>query len=535
MAMTLEALLQPIGLEAFFRQCWNRRAAALAPSWQPAIVDPERWFLGLLDSGAAMYPTVRVSAAHGDVDPLVFTKSTGSQFDPRIRPERIRELLAKSAGTLRISDIGALDECLGEACRELSDAFGCEVTANGYFTPPGVAPIRTHFDAHHVIALQLAGSKEWSIGPMGYRNPLPATEIAVSGPPDLPSRVLVLAGSAVYLPPGQWHRAQVRGSFPSVHIAFGIKPPSWHGAMREAVDAAAQAHWILRGALPMRVADGRCEYVAPAGTEVAQAFALVGAGFEAAALLAIRPAVAHTPGPVPVEQVVGRPDPARVAGEIWRNTTGPISVFMRGSYVDPGASAHPWDIDVVVLSSHADPRLRRGDEERMRERHRQLFPSLPPLDVTVTHAEELVGDEDFAIKRHLLVEEGVLLLGEPLPERCLDAADPAAIRRRSEAIARKKLGELAAQDAAQPGDPLVARRAAKAALRLIGAFEFVPGAKLERRPQRCMALASGWPAPARGAAESLFEQLGADVPQPEVTARDAQAVMRHLALESGSS
>lgn len=534
MTTTLEALLQPIGLEAFFRQCWNRSATALTPSWQLSIADPERWFLGLLDSRAAMYPAVRVSAAHGDIDPLVYTNSTGRQFDPRIRPERIRQLLDQSAGTLRISDIGALDDCLRKACCDLSDAFGCEVTANGYFTPPRVAPIRTHFDAHHLFALQLAGSKEWSIGPIGYRNPLPAVEIAVDGTPDLTSRILAVAGSAVYLPPGLWHRAQVRGSCPSLHIAFGIKPPTWHGAMHKAVGAAAQAHWILRGALPMHVKDGRCEYTAPDGTEVAQALALVRAEFEAAARFAAQPADTHSPALVTVTQVGETPEPARVAGEIWRNTTAPISVFMRGSYVDPSASVRPWDIDVLVLSNHADPLHHRKDEERMRDRHHQLFPSLPPLDVTVTHVEELASDEDFAIKRHLLVEEGVLLLGAPLPESCLNAANPAAIRRRSEAIARKKLRELQATGAAHVGDPLVARRAAKAALRLIGAFQFVPGTKLERNPQGCVALASGWPARAHGSAVRLFEQLVADVPQHEIIARDIEAVMQHLTLENGS-
>merc|ERR1740117_72198 len=130
-----------------------------------------------------------------------------------------------------------------------------------------------HHDTHEVFAIQVHGSKRWSVGP-------PIVEHAslrykwfdehVSEPEDL-ATFEAGAMQLMYIPLGWRHKAEPTSSSPSssscasegdtsVHITMGIQTPRWADLL-EALAHASGAHSPpLRQCLPFTVGKGGLDY-----------------------------------------------------------------------------------------------------------------------------------------------------------------------------------------------------------------------------------------------------------------------------------
>ncbi len=112
---------------------------------------------------------------------------------------------------------------LDRLCSELTRSFSMAVQANAYVAPPGRAGHR-HHDLHHVIVLQLHGTKHWTIeqrkdiGPDG-REPAELLEVDL-GP-----------GDCLYVPRRFAHWVETTTAY-STHITFGIMAPTWGDVVR---------------------------------------------------------------------------------------------------------------------------------------------------------------------------------------------------------------------------------------------------------------------------------------------------------------
>lgn len=109
----------------------------------------------------------------------------------------------------------------------LSRRFRAHVSCNMYIAGGNGIGFREHFDTHHLIVLQMQGSKAWrvSASPQDISSKLVSVGEQLSPPAGIRLDFLLRAGDALYIPRGCWHCAAA-GSFGSAHFSFGIHIPS---------------------------------------------------------------------------------------------------------------------------------------------------------------------------------------------------------------------------------------------------------------------------------------------------------------------
>lgn len=111
---------------------------------------------------------------------------------------------------------------LSELCSVLSAGTARTVTANAYIsfgTTPGLG---LHWDDHDVLALQIHGTKEWSLFGPSRVSPLrrdSAVPVEPIGSPN--DTVRLTAGSALWVPRGSWHSVVGTGGL-STHLTLGF-------------------------------------------------------------------------------------------------------------------------------------------------------------------------------------------------------------------------------------------------------------------------------------------------------------------------
>ena len=156
----------------------------------------------------------------------------------------------KDGATLIVNAVDEMHDGLAELCRDMSQAIGEHVSANIYCTfgnDPGFPP---HWDDHEVIILQLTGSKHWRVFQPTREHPLiDDVEGNLVCPDDPILDVELEAGDVVYLPRGYWHNVVPNGR-PSLHITFGISPPTAIDWARDILDDTIK-HTLMRTNVPV--------------------------------------------------------------------------------------------------------------------------------------------------------------------------------------------------------------------------------------------------------------------------------------------
>jgi lysine-specific demethylase/histidyl-hydroxylase NO66 len=147
----------------------------------------------------------------------------------RPSPAKVQPLLAMGASAI-CGDVQELIPGVKALSRDLSSTFAGAVGANVYCSFGGVHAFETHFDPHHVFAVQVEGEKIWNLYTNRADSPvdLPTDRVEAQrwfaqtrGP--LMQEVHMRPGDVLYLPRGWYHDARtVEGA--SLHVTLSVTP-----------------------------------------------------------------------------------------------------------------------------------------------------------------------------------------------------------------------------------------------------------------------------------------------------------------------
>lgn len=231
---TLDELLHPITRDRFDADYNDRKplhipAADGAP--KRALLDWGR-FNGLLDQSSIWTAQSLKMVFNGQPIPAEqYCIEARSQSGMALRPSpaKVQTLLAMGASIIA-GDVQELTPELRALSHRLARDFAGLVGANVYCSFGGIQAFDTHFDLHHVFAVQLEGEKTWRL----YEN---RAEAPVSFPVDdaesrrwftetrgrLMTEVHMRPGDVLYLPRGWYHDA-ITTEGASLHVTFSVSP-----------------------------------------------------------------------------------------------------------------------------------------------------------------------------------------------------------------------------------------------------------------------------------------------------------------------
>jgi mannose-6-phosphate isomerase-like protein (cupin superfamily) len=125
----------------------------------------------------------------------------GGQIVPQVvEPRKVADLVAGGA-TLVLQSLHRQWPALTRFTDALTTQLGHPCQVNAYLTPPGGAGLTSHADEHDVFAVQLEGSKRWSVDGLGD--------------------VTMHRGDVLYVPAGCRHAAHAEHNT-SLHLTIGM-------------------------------------------------------------------------------------------------------------------------------------------------------------------------------------------------------------------------------------------------------------------------------------------------------------------------
>ncbi|GAA0618311.1 hypothetical protein GCM10009422_12090 [Brevundimonas kwangchunensis] len=231
---TLDDLLAPVTTETFRADYDDRKplhVPADATGSKRALLDWSR-FNALLDQSSIWTAQTLKMVFNGEpIDPSAYCSEARSQSGSTLRPApaRVQTLLANGA-SLIAGDVQSLTPELRAISKALSKTFAGLTGAKVYCSFGGVQAFDTHFDLHHVFAVQVEGQKVWRL----YQN---RADAPMSLPDDsdearrwfartrgpLMQEVIMSPGDVLYLPRGWYHDALATEGA-SLHVTFSVTP-----------------------------------------------------------------------------------------------------------------------------------------------------------------------------------------------------------------------------------------------------------------------------------------------------------------------
>ena len=272
-------LLDPVGLDAFLADYWERRPLHLprGEGTRFAALVPTDELERLIASGELTFPDAQLARADAPVAPEAYTDAAG-----RIVPLRLLQHHADGA-SLVLSGAQRRFAGLGALCRELGTRLGMRCQTNVYRSEAanrGAASrgFGVHHDSHDVFILQLAGAKTFRFHAGGPSLPLPEQrfdpDVDGGGADEAPSEAIALeAGDTLYIPRGVRHDALASGGEASLHVTLGLFPVTVRDVLQEALHLACAREVALRRAVP--IGDGGRDALDPTLLERAFAPALL--------------------------------------------------------------------------------------------------------------------------------------------------------------------------------------------------------------------------------------------------------------------
>ena len=256
--LDFDALVAPIGADAFFSKYWEREHLILhrgQPTFYQSLItvtDLET----LISDSDARYPAIRLAKGGGYFSAESYTRDIRHgdvNFIGVPNIKRIAEEYRRGA-TIALPAMHRTWGPLGLLCDAMQRQLDHPAHANGYITPGNAAGFTPHYDVHEVFVLQIAGEKRWSIYspviPLPHRSQ-PCTPEAYTGQSPI-AQVDLRAGDLLYLPRGFLHSTTTSDRF-SAHVTVGITVYTWADLMKEFL-ASAIADPHLRRALPAQFA-----------------------------------------------------------------------------------------------------------------------------------------------------------------------------------------------------------------------------------------------------------------------------------------
>jgi bifunctional lysine-specific demethylase and histidyl-hydroxylase NO66 len=138
--------------------------------------------------------------------------------------QRIRDLV-RQGYTLTVNGLQKFSTGVFRLCSGLESELSCRINANAYLTPPSSQGLKSHFDDHDVIVLQIQGEKDWLVYGRYCETPHLPTNIELPADATPRLRTTLRAGDSLYVPRGFVHSAAATGQ-PSLHVSVGIFPPT---------------------------------------------------------------------------------------------------------------------------------------------------------------------------------------------------------------------------------------------------------------------------------------------------------------------
>nr|WP_242606375.1 cupin domain-containing protein [Protofrankia symbiont of Coriaria ruscifolia] len=131
----------------------------------------------------------------------------------------------QSGCTLILDAANHFDPTLEVACRAFQWWSHAPVQVNVYLTTGDASGFSLHWDDHDVLAVQLAGDKDWEVRGPSRRAPMYRDAAPNLDPPeDVVWSGTVKTGDVLHIPRGHWHRANRTGRVSgfSLHATFGF-------------------------------------------------------------------------------------------------------------------------------------------------------------------------------------------------------------------------------------------------------------------------------------------------------------------------
>lgn len=232
--LTLSDLLNPITPDRFFADFHDRKPLHIPAGDNDRRRDLLSWdgFNGLLNQSSIWTATslklVRDTAA---VPPEDYCRLVNSQSGVVMRPDPAKVALFLAEGASVIAgDVQQLTPGLSHLSQDLGRTFAAAVGANVYCSFQGVQAFGTHFDLHHVFAVQTQGEKVWRLYSNRADSPVDMMQDTEEtrrwlersrGP--LSAEIHMRPGDVLYLPRGWYHDALARDGA-SLHVTFSVAP-----------------------------------------------------------------------------------------------------------------------------------------------------------------------------------------------------------------------------------------------------------------------------------------------------------------------
>lgn len=196
----------------FARHCWGRAPLLhrTGDDFADVLTLAE---VDRLLSSTARRPEVRVMRAGEPVDAASWCTTVrlgGRQVPDVVDPVAIGRALGDGA-TVVLQSLHRTVPAVGRFASALEAEVSHPVQVNAYLTPPGAAGLAPHADGHDVIAVQLHGTKAWSVDGLGD--------------------VTLEPGDALYLPAGTRHAAETDHRS-SLHLTIGIIRVTYRAAIQ---------------------------------------------------------------------------------------------------------------------------------------------------------------------------------------------------------------------------------------------------------------------------------------------------------------
>ncbi|MFD3613209.1 JmjC domain-containing protein [Streptomyces atroolivaceus] len=136
---------------------------------------------------------------------------------------KARSLVTQGA-TAMVYQAHQLIDSLGAICAHISATLRATCGTTVFHTPPGNPGLGWHRDGQHVVAVQIAGSKEWRVEKNVPAHWWASGALVADGPDTDVAHFTLRRGEALYMPPGVAHTAQATNES-STHVSFVIQEP----------------------------------------------------------------------------------------------------------------------------------------------------------------------------------------------------------------------------------------------------------------------------------------------------------------------
>jgi ribosomal protein L16 Arg81 hydroxylase len=193
---------------------------------------------GLLRSGTARLPYVRVTKNGDPVHPMSYTKLLrvqGEYFADAVVPEQVLGLF-RSGATITWNTINHLHAGVRGLTTMLGAKFSTKCDAVAFLTPSGTEGFRPHHDPVDVFVVHLHGRKRWQVWGLPETRKGDAAQFSREDLGDPLLSEVLEPGDVMYMPYGTPHVAMAEGGV-SLHLSVVVRPRMWGDLVQQVVQS----------------------------------------------------------------------------------------------------------------------------------------------------------------------------------------------------------------------------------------------------------------------------------------------------------